>query len=62
MDDSVIIRNRFFKRFFKMFFFLYMKELLLYFKVLCVVFVLYFYWVFFFNDVDIFINICMIKC
>lgn len=62
MDDSVIIRNRFFKRLFKMFFFLYMKELLLHFKVLCVVFVSYSHWDFFFNDVDIFINTCMTKC
>lgn len=62
MDDSVIIRNRFFLRLFKMFFFLYMKELLLHFKVLCVVFVSYSHWDFFLNDVDIFINTCMTIC
>lgn len=43
-----------------MFFFLYMKELLLHFKVLCVVFVSIFpQGLFFLNDVDIFINTCM---
>lgn len=63
MDDGVLIRNRFFLRLFKMFFFLYMKELLLHFKVLCVVFVSIFPQGFFFlNDVDIFINTCMTIC
>lgn len=62
MDDSVIIRNRFFLRLFKMVFFLIYERVVVTFQGAMCCFCIIFPLGFFLNDVDIFINTCMTKC
>lgn len=61
MDDSVIIRNRFFLRLLKCFFLIYERVVVTFQGAMCC-FCIIFPLGFFLNDVDIFMNACMTKC